>query len=135
MSKSDRGTTTSTMASMAIVPLIPSKVTTAPCGAASRTAESISQETSWPQPGHGRSRRAMYMGHMRRNWVAAPAAAGVMALVVGAPARADISASAEAGVGYSDNITRVSENETSETLGTMGLDLLWQERTRRLRGD
>ena len=75
------------------------------------------------------------MGHMRSNWVAAPAAAGVMALIVGAPARADISASAEAGVGYSDNITRVPENESSETIGTMGLDLFWQERTRRLRGD
>lgn len=75
------------------------------------------------------------MGHMRRKWVAAPAAAGVMALVVGAPARADISASAEAGVGYSDNITRVAEDESSETIGTLGLDLLWQERTRRLRGD
>lgn len=58
-----------------------------------------------------------------------------MALIVGAPARAEISASAEAGVGYSDNITRVSDNESSETIGTMGLDLLWQERTRRLRGD
>jgi hypothetical protein len=72
---------------------------------------------------------------MRRKWVATPAAAGVMALVVGAQARAEISASAEAGVGYSDNITRVPENESSETIGTMGLDLLWQERTRRLRGD
>ncbi len=75
------------------------------------------------------------MGHMRRNWVAAPAAAGFMALAAGTPARADISASAEAGVGYSDNITRVANDEISETLGTMGLDMLWQERTRRLRGD
>ncbi|WP_157995305.1 outer membrane beta-barrel protein [Peristeroidobacter soli] len=58
-----------------------------------------------------------------------------MALIAGAPARADISASAEAGVGYSDNITRVATDETSETIGTVGLDLLWQERTRRLRGD
>lgn len=75
------------------------------------------------------------MGHMRRKWVATPAAAGVMALVVGAQARADISASAEAGVGYSDNITRVADDEVNETIGTVGLDLLWQERTRRLRGD
>lgn len=75
------------------------------------------------------------MGHMRRNWVAAPAAAGVMALVVGAPVRADVNGSVDAGVGYSDNITRVSTNETSETIGTMGLDVLWQERTRRLEGD
>lgn len=75
------------------------------------------------------------MGHMRRKWVAAPAAAGVMALIVGGPARAEINASAEAGIGYSDNIRRVAEDETSETIGTMGLDLLWQERTRRLRGD
>ena len=75
------------------------------------------------------------MGHTQRNWVAAPAAAGVMALIMGAPAGADINASAEAGVGYSDNITRVSADESSETIGAMGLDLLWQERTRRLRGD
>nr|WP_298718465.1 outer membrane beta-barrel protein [uncultured Steroidobacter sp.] len=72
---------------------------------------------------------------MRRKWVAAPAAAGVMALVVGAPARAEINASAEAGIGYTDNIRRVAEHETSETIGTMGVDLLWQERTRRIRGD
>lgn len=75
------------------------------------------------------------MGHLRRNWVAAPAAAGVMALIVGAPAQAEISASAEAGVGYSDNLTRVPEDEVGETIGTVGLDLLWQERTRRIRGD
>ncbi|MBL8266088.1 hypothetical protein [Steroidobacter sp.] len=58
-----------------------------------------------------------------------------MALVVGAPVQAEISASAEAGVGYSDNITRVPTNESSETIGTVGLDLVWQERTRRLRGN
>ncbi|WP_161966095.1 outer membrane beta-barrel protein [Steroidobacter cummioxidans] len=58
-----------------------------------------------------------------------------MAMIVGAPARAEINASAEAGIGYTDNIRRVAENETSETIGTMGLDLLWQERTRRIRGD
>jgi len=79
--------------------------------------------------------KGKYMGHMRRRWVAAPAAAGVMALIVAAPSRAEISASADAGVGYSDNITRVPDNESSETIGTMGLDLFWQERTRRLRGD
>jgi hypothetical protein len=118
---------------MVIVPVTPPKAT-APCVVASGTAESISKETPWPH----RSwlfEKGKYMGHMRRKWVAAPAAAGVMVLMVGAPARADISASAEAGVGYSDNITRVPVNEQSETIGTMGLDLLWQERTRRLRGD
>lgn len=74
------------------------------------------------------------MGH-KRHWVAAPAAAGVIALVVGVPAQADISASAEAGVGYSDNITRVADNEIDETIGTVGLDLAWRERTRRIRGN
>src|SRR5687768_13239402 len=73
-------------------------------------------------------------GLMRRvlhSWVAAPAAAGVMALVVTAPAQADLSGVAEAGVGYSDNIGRLPTNEIDETIGTVGLELDWNERTRR----
>jgi hypothetical protein len=75
------------------------------------------------------------MGRVLQSWVAAPAAAGVMALVVSAPARADITGVAEAGVGYSDNIGRLPDNETDETIGTVGLELDWTERTRRIRGD
>ena len=58
-----------------------------------------------------------------------------MALVVSAPARADLTGVAEAGVGYSDNIGRLPANETDETIGTVGLELDWTERTRRIRGD
>jgi hypothetical protein len=75
------------------------------------------------------------MGRVRQSWVAAPAAAGVMALVVMAPARADLTGVAEAGVGHSDNIGRVPVNETDETIGTVGLELDWTERTRRIQGD
>lgn len=75
------------------------------------------------------------MRRVLQSWVAAPAAAGVMALVVVAPARADLTGVAEAGVGYSDNIGRVPTNETDETIGTVGLELDWTERTRRIRGD
>src|SRR5687768_583623 len=56
-----------------------------------------------------------FMGRVLQSWVAAPAAAGVMALAMSAPARADLTGVAEAGVGYSDNIGRVPANETDET--------------------
>lgn len=75
------------------------------------------------------------MGRVLHSWVAAPAAAGVMALVAIAPAHAELHGNAEAGVGYSDNIGRVPANETDETIGTVGLELDWTERTRRIRGD
>lgn len=75
------------------------------------------------------------MGRVLQGWVAAPAAAGVIALAVSAPAQAEITAVAEAGIGYSDNIGRVPVNETDETIGTVGLELDWTERTRRIRGD
>lgn len=75
------------------------------------------------------------MGRVLQSWVAAPAAAGVMALVVSAAAHAELTGSAEAGVGYSDNIGRVPSNETDETIGTVGLKADWTERTRRIRGD
>jgi hypothetical protein len=84
------------------------------------------------------------MARVLQGWAAAPAAAGVMAwpaaaglaaLVLSAPAQADLTAVAEAGVGYSDNIGRVPTDETDETIGTVGLELDWRERTRRIRGD
>lgn len=75
------------------------------------------------------------MARALQSWVAAPAAAGVLALAVIAPARADLSAVAEAGVGHSDNIGRVPDNEADETIGTVGLELNWAERSRRIRGD
>jgi hypothetical protein len=75
------------------------------------------------------------MGRVLQSWVAAPAAAGIAALLVTAPARAELTGVAEAGVGYSDNIGRVPSNETDETIGTVGLELDWTERTRRIRGD
>src|SRR5688572_10032717 len=76
-----------------------------------------------------------FMGRVLQSWVAAPAAAGIAALLVTAPARAELTGVAEAGVGYSDNIGRVPSNETDETIGTVGLELDWSERTRRIRGD
>lgn len=60
----------------------------------------------------------------------------VLALAVwAAPARAEVAATAEAGIGYSDNIRRTESNVADETIGTVGLDLTWRERTRRLRGE
>jgi hypothetical protein len=51
------------------------------------------------------------------------------------PAWADLNYGIEAGVGYSDNIARVDVDETDETIGTLGLNLRWSERTRRIDGD
>jgi hypothetical protein len=75
------------------------------------------------------------MGRVLQSWAAAPAAAGIVALLAMAPARAEITGVAEAGVGYSDNLGRVPTNETDETIGTVGLELDWTERSRRIRGD
>ena len=75
------------------------------------------------------------MGRACRKSLAAPVAAGVMALVVGGPLQAEVVATAEVGVGHSDNVARVEDNETDETIGIVGLELDWTERTRRIRGD
>lgn len=84
------------------------------------------------------------MGRVLRHWGAAPAAtgsialptlAGIVAMAVGAPAQAELSGSADAGIGYSDNIGRLSDDEIDETIGTVGVALDWTERSRRLRGD
>src|SRR5262245_16650922 len=50
-------------------------------------------------------------------------------------ALAELDYGVEVGGGYSDNIARVDTNETDETIGTVGLDLNWTERTRRLEAD
>lgn len=71
------------------------------------------------------------MGRVRQ----ACAAVGVFALAVGAPVRAELAATAEAGIGYSDNIRRTASDQIEESIGTVGLNLDWRERTRRLRGD
>lgn len=71
---------------------------------------------------------------MVRVWQAC-AAAGVVALAAWSPARAELAATAEAGIGYSDNIRRTDAGETNETIGTAGVSLDWRERKRRLRGD
>ena len=75
------------------------------------------------------------MARVLQSWVEAPAAAGVVAWVVSAPVQAEISAVAEAGIGYSDNIGRLPVDEVEETIGTVGLELDWIERSRRVRGD
>lgn len=75
------------------------------------------------------------MGRVLQSWAAAPAAAGIVALLAIAPVRAEITGVAEAGVGYSDNLGRLPTNETDETIGTVGLELDWTERSRRIRGD
>lgn len=68
------------------------------------------------------------------NRVLIGACSAALASAVGL-ARADVSYGVEAGVGYSDNITRVDVAETDETIGTLGLDLSWFEDTRRLDAD
>ncbi len=61
--------------------------------------------------------------------------AAVCALLLGAEARADLTYEVEAGVGHSDNITRVSESQIDETLATLGAHLDWTKTTRRLDAD
>jgi hypothetical protein len=50
-------------------------------------------------------------------------------------AHADLNYGVSVGVGHSDNIERVPEAETDETIGTAGVELDWVERTRRLEAD
>lgn len=74
------------------------------------------------------------MGKLGRTRALGPAA-GVMAALLSSAAHAELQAVAEAGVGYSDNIVRGEVDEVEETIGTVGLQLDWQERTRRIDGD
>ena len=48
---------------------------------------------------------------------------------------AEFGATIEGGVGHSDNIARTPDQEIDESLGTVGLDLLYHEETRRLNAD
>lgn len=51
------------------------------------------------------------------------------------PASADLVFGVEVGAGHSDNIRRVPTGEENETIGALGFDLAWRERTRRLDAD
>ena len=61
--------------------------------------------------------------------------AAVCALLLGAEARADLTYEVEAGVGHSNNITRVESGEVDETLATIGTHVDWTEQRRRLDAD
>jgi hypothetical protein len=74
------------------------------------------------------------MGQEMRSYMTRTMAALGALLAVGA-ARADITYEAEAGVGHSDNVTRTEDAEVDDTLASLGLNLNWRERTRRLQGD
>jgi hypothetical protein len=61
--------------------------------------------------------------------------AAVCALFLGAEARADLTYEVEAGVGHSDNITRVESEQVDETLATIGARVDYTNTTRRLDAD
>ncbi len=60
---------------------------------------------------------------------------GTLAAACGGPASAELTYGVEAGAGRSDNITRVADDEVSETLATAGVNLEWHETRPRLRAD
>jgi hypothetical protein len=62
-------------------------------------------------------------------------AAGLTGLLAASAARADIAYEASAGIGHSDNITRVDEGKVEENLADIGLRLDWLETARRLNGE
>jgi hypothetical protein len=74
------------------------------------------------------------MGKLGRNKATAPAVA-VMTVLLSSAAHAELQGTAQLGAGYSDNIARTDVDETNETIGTLGLQLNWTERTRRITGD
>jgi hypothetical protein len=74
------------------------------------------------------------MGQEMRSYMTRTMAALGALLAVGA-ARADITYEVEAGVGHSDNVTRTDAAQTDDSLASLGLNLNWRERTRRLQGD
>jgi hypothetical protein len=57
------------------------------------------------------------------------------ALAMAAVARADLRYGVSAGIAHSNNIERVEEGETSESIGIIGFDLDWDEQSRRLEGN
>ncbi len=58
-----------------------------------------------------------------------------LALLGASAAHAQVTYEVAAGLGHSDNISRVEEGEIDETLASIGIDLQWEEKTRRLEGD
>lgn len=63
------------------------------------------------------------------------ACATAIGLGVAVPAAAELGYGFDAGIGYSDNITRVPADEIDETIATAGVNLNWQENRPRLDGD
>lgn len=61
--------------------------------------------------------------------------AAALALLGASAAHAQVAYEASAGFGHSDNISRVDEGAIDETLASIGIDLSWEEKTRRLEGD
>jgi hypothetical protein len=53
-------------------------------------------------------------------------------MLLGTAAHAELTYEADVGIGYSDNIRRVTSGEEKETLADFGLNLDWSEHTRRL---
>ncbi len=58
-----------------------------------------------------------------------------LALMGASATHAQVTFEVAAGLGHSDNISRVEEGEIDETLASLGVDLRWEEKTRRLEGD
>jgi hypothetical protein len=88
----------------------------------------------------GNTRLAWIEAERRKNkmrslsFLAARAGA-TLAIACFSPAEAALDYSIEAGVGYSDNITRVVSDHIDETIAAAGLDLSWAEERRRLSAD
>jgi hypothetical protein len=61
-------------------------------------------------------------------------AVALVGLLGAVAAHAEVAYEVEAGVGASDNITRVATDEIDETLASLGLTLDWQEQSRRING-
>lgn len=61
--------------------------------------------------------------------------AGMVAAASGTAAHAELTYTADIGAGYSDNITRVGQDEVSESMASAGLVLDWQERRPRFSAD
>jgi hypothetical protein len=59
---------------------------------------------------------------------------GMAAMALATPAFADLDYEVRAGVGHSDNITRVSSNEIDQETANLGARINWLERTRRFDG-
>ena len=60
---------------------------------------------------------------------------GFLGLIGAWAAHADVAYEVSAGIGHSDNISRVDEGAIDESLASAGLMVDWQERTRHISGD